>query len=62
VYVSNRDELVELMGEAGYAELVRHCEERLAGGNRPAEHPATVGAAVKAKANGRAVRGRTTSR
>jgi hypothetical protein len=45
VYLSNRDELVELMGEAGYSELVRHCEERLAGGNGPAQHPATVGAA-----------------
>ncbi len=34
VYVSNAPELVELMGEAGYAELARHCEERL--GARPA--------------------------
>ena len=25
VYVSNRDELTALMGEAGYAELARHC-------------------------------------
>ncbi len=44
VYQSSRDELVELMGEAAYAELVRHCEERLAAGNRPAAHPATIGA------------------
>nr|WP_245245233.1 hypothetical protein [Streptomyces palmae] len=30
VYVSYRAELTELMGPAGYAELVRHCEARLA--------------------------------
>lgn len=39
VYVSNRDELVALMGELGYGELVRHCEIHLAGpANAP--HPA----------------------
>lgn len=31
VYVANRDELTELMGAAGYAELVRHCEAHSAG-------------------------------
>ena len=30
VYVSNRDELAELMGEAAYTELVSHCENHLA--------------------------------
>jgi len=45
VYVSNRDELVELMGEAAYTELVRHCEKRLAAANQPAPHPASDGAA-----------------
>jgi hypothetical protein len=50
VYLSNRDELVELMGEAAYAELCRLCEDRLAGGNRPAPHPATVGAEAAAAA------------
>ena len=39
VYVTNRDELTELMGEAGYAELARYCREHEAGGtNTP--HPA----------------------
>ena len=32
--MSNRAELVELMGQPAYDELVRHCEVRLAG--RPA--------------------------
>jgi hypothetical protein len=40
VYVSNRDELVELMGPAGYAVLARMCEERLAAGVLLAPHPA----------------------
>jgi hypothetical protein len=31
VYLSNRPELVELMGEPAYAELARLCEQRLAG-------------------------------
>ncbi|CAN5413999.1 hypothetical protein BH09ACT10_BH09ACT10_09110 [soil metagenome] len=31
VYISNRDELTELMGETAYAELARHCEGQLAG-------------------------------
>ena len=31
VYISNRDELTALMGESGYAELVRHCEVHIAG-------------------------------
>jgi len=42
VYLSNHDELVELMGEAAYAELVKHCDARLAAKNQPAPHPATV--------------------
>ncbi|MFZ0323073.1 MAG: hypothetical protein WAN48_02955 [Actinomycetes bacterium] len=42
VYLSGRDELVALMGEAAYAELVRLCDERVATGNLPAPHPATV--------------------
>ena len=29
VYISNRDELTELMGEAAYTELVGHCEHHL---------------------------------
>ncbi len=29
VYVTYKDELIELMGKKGYAELVRHCEDRL---------------------------------
>jgi len=45
VYLSGHDELVALMGEAAYAELVRLCDERVAAGNRPAPHPATVQAA-----------------
>jgi hypothetical protein len=49
VYISNRDELVELMGKAGYATLVTHCEARLSAGNRPAPHPATVAATAAAK-------------
>jgi hypothetical protein len=44
VYASNRDELVELMGEAAYAELVLHCEQRLAARNQPASHPASPAA------------------
>lgn len=40
VYVSNRDELVELMGERAYEELVRLCEERLASDHRATRHPA----------------------
>ncbi len=61
VYVSNKDELVELMGEAAYAELTKHCEERLAGGNRPAEHPASVAAAAeRARSNGASARKRAT--
>lgn len=43
LYLTNRDELVALMGESGYAELARQCEAHLdAGGPNP--HPATVGA------------------
>ena len=49
VYLSNRDELVELMGKAGYQALVRHCEARLAAGNRPAPHPATEAATEASK-------------
>ncbi len=40
VYLSSRNELVELMGETAYAELVRICEERLAGKTPVAPHPA----------------------
>jgi hypothetical protein len=41
VYVSYRAELVELMGAAGYAELVRQCERHLANPAGPAApHPA----------------------
>jgi hypothetical protein len=46
VYVSYRPELTELMGPAGYAELARHCEARLAAAlplvaPHPADPPAT---------------------
>jgi hypothetical protein len=44
VYLSNHDELVELMGEAAYGELARHCEQRLAARDATAVHPATVAA------------------
>jgi hypothetical protein len=40
VYLSNRDELVALMGEKAYAELSRHCEAHLAAKRRVAPHPA----------------------
>ncbi|WP_042426979.1 hypothetical protein [Streptacidiphilus anmyonensis] len=41
VYISYRAELTELMGPAGYAELVRHCERRLDSPAGPvAPHPA----------------------
>lgn len=43
VYVGNRAELVALMGEAGYAELQRQCEDHLAAG-APNTHPATAAA------------------
>ncbi len=39
VYVSNRAELVALMGDDGYAELARHCEAFLDAGT-PAPHAA----------------------
>lgn len=39
VYVSNRSELVALMGEAGYRELVVQCDAFVATG-RPVPHPA----------------------
>lgn len=39
VYVASRDELVAMMGEAGYAELVRHCDAFVEAG-RPQPHPA----------------------
>lgn len=41
VYVSNRAELVALMGQAGYAELERQCEAFLAGGAGASRHPAS---------------------
>jgi hypothetical protein len=40
VYLSMAAELVELMGQKGYDELVRHCEERLANRRILALHPA----------------------
>jgi len=40
VYVSSRDELVELMGPAAYQVLTGLCEQRLAGAAMPAPHPA----------------------
>jgi hypothetical protein len=40
VYVSNGPELVELMGQAAYDELVDHCEAHLASRSRLALHPA----------------------
>ncbi|MEW2412730.1 hypothetical protein AB0953_03230 [Streptomyces sp. NPDC046866] len=40
VYVSYRAELTELMGKEGYAELVKHCEARLASLLPMAPHPA----------------------
>jgi hypothetical protein len=42
VYLSNRAELVALMGQAGYTELAQHCEAFEAQPN-PALHPATRG-------------------
>jgi hypothetical protein len=29
VYISSKNELVAMMGEAGYAELARHCDGRM---------------------------------
>jgi hypothetical protein len=40
VYVSNGAELVELMGQAAYDELVDHCEAHLASRSALAVHPA----------------------
>jgi hypothetical protein len=40
VYVENRAELTELMGEAAYAELARHCEAHLRSRSALALHPA----------------------
>ena len=40
VYVSNRDELIALMGTAAYAVLVGLCEEQLASGTRRTRHRA----------------------
>jgi hypothetical protein len=40
VYVSNRTELVALVGEKTYDELARHCEAHLAAKQRIAPHPA----------------------
>ncbi len=40
VYLSNDRELVELMGQAGYDELVEHCERHLASRSALALHPA----------------------
>jgi hypothetical protein len=43
VYVNNERELVELMGEPAYDELVRHCKSHLARKRRVAPHPADPG-------------------
>ena len=40
MYVTNAPELTELMGEAGYAELARHCEAHLRSRSALAMHPA----------------------
>jgi hypothetical protein len=40
VYVTSAPELTELMGEAAYAELVRHCEAHLRSRSALALHPA----------------------
>jgi len=40
VYLSNDRELVELMGQAAYDELVDHCERHIASRSRLAIHPA----------------------
>jgi hypothetical protein len=40
LYVTSGPELVELMGPAGYEELVGHCEAHLASRSRLALHPA----------------------
>jgi hypothetical protein len=40
LYVTNEPELVELMGQAAYDELVRHCEAHLASRSTLALHPA----------------------
>ena len=40
MYVTNAPELTELMGEAAYAELVRHCEAHLRSRSALALHPA----------------------
>ncbi|WP_101525512.1 hypothetical protein [Nocardioides houyundeii] len=40
LFVTNAPELTELMGEAGYAELVRHCEAHLRSRSQLAIHPA----------------------
>ena len=40
VYVSNEAELLELMGEAAYDQLVDHCEAHLRSRSALAIHPA----------------------
>jgi hypothetical protein len=40
VYISNAAELTEMMGEAAYAELVRHCEAHVRSRSALALHPA----------------------
>jgi hypothetical protein len=40
LFIGSAAELTELMGEEGYAELVRHCEEHLRSRRRVARHPA----------------------
>jgi hypothetical protein len=43
LYLTSRAELVELMGQAAYDELVRHCEAHLASRSKLALHPADPG-------------------
>ena len=44
VYISNKPELVELVGKGAYDELAKHCEAHLAARERIAPHPADNGA------------------
>jgi hypothetical protein len=48
LYLSYGPELAALIGQAGYAELARLCEQRLAQG-LVAQHPATAAAADRAR-------------
>ena len=61
LYLSARRELVELMGEAAYAELVKHCEAHLAARRRLAPHPADPVRPTSTKAGKRTGRRRTST-